>query len=129
MPLQVPANRRCRVKLEGDALLPRPESANYSTANERLRFMLCMVDGPQCVYCGCDLIWDKTTIDHVRPRGRGGRGTLNNVVLACQTCNRAKGDGLPLPWMQKAFDKIRCRSKQAVEELRGRLTTDGAHGR
>jgi 5-methylcytosine-specific restriction endonuclease McrA len=32
------------------------------------------------------------SIDHIVPRSKGGRTTWENVVAACQSCNRRKGD-------------------------------------
>ena len=32
------------------------------------------------------------TRDHVRPKSRGGKGDLRNLVGACVTCNSMKGD-------------------------------------
>lgn len=43
-----------------------------------------------CVYCGSRA----DTIDHVRPRSRGGEHTWSNVVAACARCNHRKGDRL-----------------------------------
>ena len=43
-----------------------------------------------CVYCGLRA----DTIDHVRPRSRGGEHTWVNVVAACARCNHRKGDRL-----------------------------------
>jgi 5-methylcytosine-specific restriction endonuclease McrA len=47
-------------------------------------------DGHQCVYCGNRA----DTIDHVRPRSRGGTHIWTNVVAACARCNHRKGDRL-----------------------------------
>jgi 5-methylcytosine-specific restriction endonuclease McrA len=35
------------------------------------------------------------TIDHVKPRCRGGTTIWENVVAACHPCNRRKADMLP----------------------------------
>lgn len=43
-----------------------------------------------CVYCGNKA----DTIDHVRPRSRGGAHIWTNVVAACARCNHRKGDRL-----------------------------------
>jgi 5-methylcytosine-specific restriction endonuclease McrA len=43
-----------------------------------------------CVYCGLRA----DTIDHVRPRSRGGEHIWTNVVAACARCNHRKGDRL-----------------------------------
>jgi len=47
-------------------------------------------DDHLCVYCGVRA----DTIDHVRPRSRGGLHVWTNVVAACARCNRRKGDRL-----------------------------------
>jgi 5-methylcytosine-specific restriction endonuclease McrA len=47
-------------------------------------------DGHSCVYCTSRA----DTIDHVRPRSRGGTHTWTNVVAACARCNHRKGDRL-----------------------------------
>jgi hypothetical protein len=48
-------------------------------------------DGHRCAYCGAAA----TTIDHVRPRSRGGVNTWLNTVAACRGCNQRKGDRTP----------------------------------
>jgi 5-methylcytosine-specific restriction endonuclease McrA len=47
-------------------------------------------DGHECAYCGTRA----DTIDHVRPRSRGGQHVWTNVVAACARCNHRKGDRL-----------------------------------
>lgn len=39
----------------------------------------------------------RATKDHVFPRGSSGRGLLNNIVLAHNECNNAKGSRQPTP--------------------------------
>lgn len=47
-------------------------------------------DRHSCQYCGARA----DSIDHVRPRSRGGEHTWENVVAACRPCNSAKRDRL-----------------------------------
>jgi 5-methylcytosine-specific restriction endonuclease McrA len=47
-------------------------------------------DAHACAYCGTKA----DTIDHVRPRSRGGSHVWTNVVAACARCNHRKGDRL-----------------------------------
>ena len=47
-------------------------------------------DAHSCVYCARRA----DTIDHVRPRSRGGLHAWTNVVAACAPCNHRKGDRL-----------------------------------
>ena len=42
----------------------------------------------RCVYCGSK---DQITLDHIRPRARGGQDVARNLVSACRCCNQAKG--------------------------------------
>ena len=47
-------------------------------------------DAHLCAYCG----QRADTIDHVKPRSRGGVHAWTNVVSACARCNHRKGDRL-----------------------------------
>ena len=49
-------------------------------------------DGFSCQYCGADR---ELTLDHVKPRSKGGRSVWNNLVTACKRCNTHKGDSTP----------------------------------
>lgn len=46
----------------------------------------------ECHYCGCVLTAKDVTLDHVHPQAKGGRHGISNIVPACSTCNRMKGD-------------------------------------
>jgi len=50
-------------------------------------------DGLACRYCGSGS--DPLEYDHVLPWSRGGQHTLENLVVACRPCNRAKKDRTP----------------------------------
>jgi len=50
-------------------------------------------DNYQCQYCGRK---DRAlTLDHVRPKTKGGETTWENLVACCQRCNGRKGQHLP----------------------------------
>jgi 5-methylcytosine-specific restriction endonuclease McrA len=57
-------------------------------------------DGHRCVYCGCDR---NLTIDHVRPRSRGGATNAENCATACRSCNQAKGSMHVEAFLQLAY--------------------------
>lgn len=59
--------------------------------------------GNRCAYCGSD---ENLTLDHVRPKTRGGRDETHNLVPACRSCNQAKGSDHWLSWWvnQPTFD-------------------------
>ena len=42
----------------------------------------------KCAYCGKA---GKLEVEHVHPRSRGGSNSVNNLVVACRSCNESKG--------------------------------------
>lgn len=50
--------------------------------------------GLVCAYCVRSCV-ECATIDHLIPLSKGGDNRLENLVLACQECNRLKADKLP----------------------------------
>lgn len=69
------------VKLERIAIL-RKESLFYR-------------DGKKCAYCLQALKESESTMDHVIPKGRGGRHIWENIVISCSDCNHKKAMNLP----------------------------------
>jgi hypothetical protein len=69
---------------------------------EGLRHAVWQTDKGRCAYCltseansGIPL-----TIDHIRPMAKGGGTVLDNLCLACRTCNEFKSDQV------SAFDPL-----------------------
>jgi len=56
---------------------------------------LLLRDGNRCQYCGKVRPPRDLTLDHVRPRSRGGGFTWENLVAACFACNNRKSDRTP----------------------------------
>ncbi len=60
-----------------------------------------------CKWCKCELTLEKrdrelgapftATLDHVVPISRGGMDTGDNVVLACEDCNKLRGNRIGPP--------------------------------
>lgn len=48
-----------------------------------------------CQYCGRQPGREELTLDHVKPKSRGGATSWENCVLACMSCNRRKADRTP----------------------------------
>lgn len=55
-----------------------------------------------CAYCGQPPIDDDSltelTIDHVKPKSRGGEDRTSNVIPACRECNQAKSSQDWVAW-------------------------------
>tara|TARA_Y100000310_G_C20677963_1_gene814188 strand:- start:1306 stop:1917 length:612 start_codon:yes stop_codon:yes gene_type:complete len=56
---------------------------------------LLIRDGHRCAYTNKPLTPRTATIDHIRPKSRGGRNDWNNVVIASLEANSRKGNRTP----------------------------------
>jgi hypothetical protein len=82
------------VKLE---LTSHPTTRNAYVAT---REWLLRQYGPVCAYCGTKHSPGKMTLDHVAPRrGQTAYDRRDNLVLACESCNRIKKDQSPLAFL------------------------------
>ena len=54
--------------------------------------------GGLCCYCRSTRA---TTLDHVKPKCKGGDSLRSNLLPACQCCNHSKGSQHWLTWFQK----------------------------
>ncbi|MEV5650692.1 HNH endonuclease [Nocardia sp. NPDC052254] len=78
-------------------------------------------DGHRCGYCSG---WART-VDHIRPRSRGGPNTWNNLIAACAGCNTRKADrtpeeaGMRLLWEPKAPNDMQRRQRRIWRTLAG----------
>lgn len=50
---------------------------------------------PFCRWCGKQLSFRESTVDHVIPLARGGTNHVKNLVIACEACNRRRGRDMP----------------------------------
>ena len=65
--------------------------ARYSKSNVKLR------DNYKCGYCLKRVSKRALTIDHVKPKSKGGRLTWINSISACKSCNHKKADRILKP--------------------------------
>jgi 5-methylcytosine-specific restriction endonuclease McrA len=56
------------------------------------KFNLCLRDAFTCQYCGEIFPESLLTYDHVHPHSMGGPKTWENIAMACQPCNGARGN-------------------------------------
>jgi hypothetical protein len=54
-----------------------------------------------CAYCNTPPIDDRSlTIDHVKPKSKGGEDRTSNCIPACKTCNHSKGSTDWVAWFR-----------------------------
>ena len=54
--------------------------------------------GGLCAYCRSNRA---TTLDHIKPKSRGGSSLRSNLIPCCQACNHSKGSENWLEWFQR----------------------------
>lgn len=65
---------------------------------KQLRPSLYLLQDGRCPYCGGFMELETTTqpksatLEHLRPRSRGGTHNPANVLLACKSCNNRRGN-------------------------------------
>ena len=68
--------------------------------------------GGLCAYCRSNRA---TTLDHVKPKSRGGSSLRSNLIPCCKSCNHSKGSESWLVWFQRQpfFNET---AKELIEE-------------
>ena len=68
--------------------------------------------GGLCAYCRCNRA---TTLDHLKPRSKGGSSLRSNLIPACRECNHSKGSQPWLVWFQEQhfYNEV---AKELIEE-------------
>lgn len=82
------------------------------SAKKQFRQSIKYAFGGLCAYCRCKRA---TTIDHLKPRSRGGSNLRSNLVPACLECNHAKGSEDWLTWYQRQ-DYYNSVAQELIEE-------------
>lgn len=94
---------------------------------ERLRVMAFERDGEKCGWCGCED--GPFEIDHITPRSKGGENVLENVIVSCRPCNRAKKDREEAEWSdlhaRRVNDRERKRRQRSRDKSRDNRDTIG----
>lgn len=69
----------------------------YSKYNIKLR------DEFICAYCGDDFPAKSLTVDHVKPKSKGGKANWHNMVAACAPCNHKRQNNEKIKPKYKPF--------------------------
>ena len=88
------------------------ECLNKGNAKRQFRQAIKYAFGGFCAYCRCQRA---STLDHIKPRSKGGSNLRSNLVPACITCNHSKGSENWLVWYQRQefYNKI---AEELIEE-------------
>ena len=67
-------------------------------AKRRFRKSIKYGWGGLCAYCRCNRA---TTLDHLKPKSKGGSSLRSNLIPACKACNHDKGSEHWLVWFKR----------------------------
>jgi len=96
----------------GIVVVPAPDAAALREAeraglagNRRKMLLLAARDGEHCVWCSKPLSHrdGDATVDHVRCRSDGGGNGLDNLVLACTSCNHRRSNAPAGEWLARCL--------------------------
>jgi 5-methylcytosine-specific restriction endonuclease McrA len=85
--------------VRGQTSRAREPVTRSTSLSPKKRFAIMLAYGFRCVYCGRTPATDgiTLTIDHMDPVQAGGSQGEENLVPACEACNRGKGGRSILP--------------------------------
>ena len=69
--------------------------------------------GGLCGYCRCNRA---TTLDHIKPKSKGGSSLRSNLLPCCLECNHSKGSQPWLVWFQEQSFYNET-AKELIEEI------------
>lgn len=97
--------RRTVVVTPAAALLRADAVPDGLRANRRRVLLLAARDGGHCVWCRKPLthLSVDATVDHVRCRSHGGSNSLENLVLACASCNHKRANAPAHHWLTRCL--------------------------
>ncbi|HRW94176.1 MAG TPA: HNH endonuclease, partial [Thermotogota bacterium] len=84
--------------------------------------------GRKCAYCGAENV--PLEIEHIVPRSKGGSNRLDNLTIACRSCNQEKGGTLPKVWLKQLEAKGDPRASKvdkAKKDAKNNSLKDAAH--
>lgn len=78
-------------------------AASAAPGRRERRRLILERDGARCVWCQRDVDAGlvAATTEHVLPRVKGGPAWIENEVVACARCNRARGHATPAEWLEE----------------------------
>lgn len=78
-------------------------AASGAPGRQERRRQILHRDGARCVWCRrpVDTHLVAATTEHVLPKVKGGPSWIENEVVACARCNRARGHTTPAEWLEE----------------------------
>ena len=88
------------------------ECLSKGAAKRKFRKSIKYGWGGLCAYCRSNRA---TTLDHIKPKSKGGSSLRSNLIPCCRECNHSKGSQSWLVWFEQQpfYNEI---AKELIEE-------------
>ena len=93
-------------------------SATRQAVSKKTRFDVFKRDGFTCAYCGATPPSVILECDHIHPVAEGGSNDADNLVTACEACNRGKGARL-LSDVPRSLAEKACEVEEREAQIAG----------
>lgn len=109
--------------------------ASAAPNRQERRRLILVRDGARCVWCrrAVDSGLVAATTEHVLPKVKGGPSWIENEVVACARCNRARGHTLPAEWLEecrrRGWEPDGAAVLRALERLEAAIAERGGQRR
>lgn len=85
------------------------------------RLAIYLRDGRRCLACGAR----KTlSLDHVRPRHKGGSNRHDNLITLCARCNAARGLRPIREWRPELVPVVRTQTRAPLDRAKARALAE-----
>ena len=96
-----------------------PKDLRDNSVSKGLRSDVFHRDRFTCQYCGAQPPDATLECDHIEPLAKGGKTTADNLITACESCNRGKSDKqLGQAAKRPDADLMLLKTMQEIAELR-----------
>lgn len=92
--------------------------AKRQAMSKKTRFEVFKRDGFKCQYCGAHPPSVLLEVDHIVAVAAGGKNDMDNLVTACEPCNRGKG-ARDLTVAPQSLEAKATSVKEREEQLKG----------
>lgn len=98
---------------------PSLDQKNMVIMTEHKKQTIFLKYGGHCAYCGNLMKMKNMTVDHLKPKSKGGSNYIENLMPSCRKCNALKADdNLEMLRISLAWPTLRVSDLQNFQKVR-----------